>query len=121
MTDYKAPVRDIKFVRDEVFDYPALWQSLPHCEEASPDLIDAVIEAMATFCEEELAPLNQSGDAEGCTWAEDGVTTPEGFKEAYKKYAESGWPALTSPEEFGGQALPPSMESILNEFAGSAN
>jgi 3-(methylsulfanyl)propanoyl-CoA dehydrogenase len=121
MTDYKAPVRDIKFVRDEVFDYPGLWQKLPHCEEASPDLIDAIIDAMATFCEEELAPLNQSGDEEGCTWAEDGVTTPEGFKEAYKKYAESGWPALTSPEEYGGQALPPSMESILNEFAGSAN
>ncbi|RLA46743.1 MAG: acyl-CoA dehydrogenase [Gammaproteobacteria bacterium] len=121
MTDYKAPVRDIKFVRDEVFDYPALWQSLPHCEEASPDLIDAVLEAMATFCEEELAPLNQSGDEEGCTWTEDGVTTPQGFKEAYKKYAEGGWPGLTSPETHGGQALPPSMESILNEFAGSAN
>lgn len=121
MTDYKAPVRDIKFVRDEVFDFPALWQSLPECEEASPDLIDAVLEAMATFCEEELAPLNQSGDEEGCTWTEGVVTTPAGFKEAYKKYAESGWPGLTSPEAYGGQALPPSMESILNEFAGSAN
>ncbi len=107
MTDYKAPVRDIRFVRDEVFDYPALWQSLPGCEEATPDLVEAVVEAMATFCEEELAPLNQSGDAEGCIWAKEGVTTPSGFKEAYNAYTESGWAGLTSPEQYGGQALPP--------------
>ncbi len=121
MTDYKAPVRDIRFVRDEVFDYPALWQSLPGCEEVTPDLVEAVVDAMATFCEDELVPLNQSGDEEGCTWTKDGVTTPSGFKEAYKAYAESGWAGLTGPEQYGGQALPPSMESVLNEFAGSAN
>ncbi len=121
MADYKAPVRDIRFVREEVFDYPALWQSLSGCEEATPDLVEAVVDAMATFCEDELVPLNQSGDEEGCTWTKDGVTTPSGFKAAYKTYAESGWAGLTSPQEYGGQALPPSMESILNEFAGSAN
>lgn len=121
MTDYKAPVRDIHFVRNEVFDYPSLWHGLPGCEEATPDLVEAIVEAMATFCEEELAPLNQSGDEEGCTWAKGGVTTPSGFKEAYKAYTEGGWAGLTSPEQYGGQALPPSMESILNEFAGSAN
>ncbi len=121
MTDWKAPVRDIQFVRNDVFDFPALWQSLPGCEEVTPDLVAAVVDAMATFCEEELAPLSRSGDQEGCTWAEDGVTTPTGFVAAYKKYAESGWPSLTSPVEHGGQGLPPSMESILNEFAGSAN
>lgn len=121
MTNYTAPVRDIQFVRDEVMDYPTLWQNLPGCEEATPDLVAAIIAAMATFCEDELAPLNQSGDQEGCIWAPEGVTTPSGFKAAYKAYAESGWAGLTSPEQYGGQALPPSMESILNEFAGSAN
>ena len=121
MSDYKAPVRDMKFVRDEVFNYPELWQSLPGCEEASADLVDAILEAIATFCEEELAPLSLSGDREGCTWSESGVSTPSGFKEAYRKYSEAGWPSLTSPIEYGGQGLPPSMESILNEFAGGAN
>lgn len=121
MSDYKAPVRDMKFVRDEVFNYPELWQGLPGCEEASPDLVDAILEAIATFCEEELAPLSLSGDREGCTWSDTGVTTPSGFKEAYQQYSQAGWPALTSPVEYGGQGLPPSMESILNEFAGSAN
>ena len=121
MIDYKAPVRDVQFVRDEVIDYPTLWSGLRACEEATPDLVEAIITAMATFCQEELLPLNQSGDEEGCTWTKDGVTTPTGFKEAYKAYSASGWPGLTSPEACGGQALPPSMESILNEFAGSAN
>lgn len=121
MTDWKAPIRDIQFVRDEVLEYPALWQTLPDCEEMTPDLTAAVIEAMASFCEEELAPLSRSGDEEGCTWRADGVTTPNGFREAYRKYAESGWPSLTSPVAYGGQGLPASMESILNEFAGSAN
>ncbi|HBD12264.1 MAG TPA: acyl-CoA dehydrogenase [Porticoccaceae bacterium] len=121
MTDYKAPVRDMVFVRDEVFDFPGLWQGLPGCEEATSDVVNAILEAIAVFCEEELAPLSLSGDQEGCTWTESGVATPSGFKEAYQHYAEAGWPSLTSPVEYGGQGLPPSMESILNEFAGGAN
>jgi hypothetical protein len=121
MPDYRVPVRDMKFVREEVLDFPALWQRLPGCEEVTAELASAIYEAVAKLCEEVLAPLWRSGDEEGCTWNPEGVRTPEGFKEAYARYVEGGWPALTGPVEYGGQGLPPSLESVLNEFVGTAN
>lgn len=121
MSDYKVPVRDMQFVREEVLDFPGLWQTLPGCEELNADLVTAIYEAVATLCEEEIAPLWRSGDEEGCTWSPEGVRTPAGFKEAYAKYMAGGWPALTGAVEYGGQGLPPSLESVLNEFVGAAN
>ena len=121
MSDYKVPVRDMQFVREEVLDFPGLWQKLPGCEELNADLVTAIYEAVAKLCEEEIAPLWRSGDEEGCTWSPEGVRTPAGFKEAYAKYVAGGWPALTGPMEYGGQGLPPSLESVLNEFVGAAN
>ncbi len=118
---YKAPLRELHFVRHELLGFPALWQTLPGCEDASLELITAIHEAIATFCEEEIAPLARSGDEEGCTWSSDGVKAPAGFRAAYEKYVEGGWPALTAPVAYGGQGLPPSLESVLNEIAGSAN
>jgi alkylation response protein AidB-like acyl-CoA dehydrogenase len=118
---YKAPQRDISFVMNELLDAEGLYQTLPGCEEATQDLLDVIVSEGAKFCEEQLAPINQSGDEEGCHWSEDGVTTPAGFKEAYQKYVENGWPALSAPKEYGGQGLPGLMGILLNELAGSAN
>ncbi len=121
MPAYKAPVRDMTFVRDEVFDFHTHWQTLPHCADATPDVMAAVVEAVATFSENVLAPLNRSGDEEGCTWTEDGVRAPSGFKAAYQQYVADGWPGLTGQPEYGGQGFPPSVENIVTEFTGAAN
>ncbi|MCC6297060.1 MAG: acyl-CoA dehydrogenase C-terminal domain-containing protein [Pseudomonadales bacterium] len=121
MPEYKVPVRDMKFVREEVLDFPALWQRLPGCAEVTAELAGDIYAAVAKLCEEVVAPLWRSGDEEGCTWTPTGVRTPAGFREAYASYVEGGWPALTGPVEYGGQGLPPSLESVLNEFVGSAN
>ena len=80
MTTYKAPVRDIDFVINDVLDYQAHYAQIPGGEEATPDMIDAIIGEAAKFSEEVLAPLNQSGDEHGCVWKDGEVTTPPGFK-----------------------------------------
>ena len=107
MPEYKAPVREIKFVMDEVLDMPGHYASLPaFAENATPEMIDAIVGEGAKFCENVLAPLNRVGDEEGCTRHEDGsVTTPTGFKEAYAQYVEGGWPTLAHDEEVGGQGV----------------
>lgn len=122
MAEYKTPLRDIRFVRDELLDFPGHYQSLPGCEEATPDLVDSILEEGAKFVEEVLAPLNRVGDEEGCTWSEGGVvTTPGGFKEAYQKFIDGGWPGLAAPTEYGGQGLPESLALSLGEMMGAAN
>lgn len=122
MPEYKAPLRDILFVRDELLDFPALYQKLPGFSEATPDLCRSILEEGAKFAEEIVAPINRIGDQEGCTWNEGGVVkTPTGFKEAYRQYVDGGWPALASSPEFGGQGLPESLALSLGEMIGQAN
>ncbi|MFK7976509.1 MAG: acyl-CoA dehydrogenase C-terminal domain-containing protein [Halioglobus sp.] len=121
MPDYKAPVRDMRFVINEVLESEKLYQTLPGCEEATEDLMNAIVEEGAKFSEEVLSPLMRSGDEEGCVWSEDGVTTPAGYKEAYQQYVDNGWPALSAPAEQGGQGLPNMLGIIANELAGTAN
>lgn len=118
---YKAPLRDIQFVMHELLDSENHYKRLPKFQEADRDLMNSLFEMAASFAENELSPLNQSGDAEGCHFDNGKVTTPKGFKEAYKQYCELGFPALSAEEEFGGQNLPFSLSTVINEMVGTAN
>jgi len=121
MSNYRAPLRDIQFVRNEIFNFDDLYSRLPNCSEYSAETIDAILEEMGKFCEQELAPLRRVGDEQGCQLSDGEVSTPEGFKEAYQKFVEGGWPTMTAPEEYGGQSLPESVGVAINELLGQAN
>ncbi|MDW7745050.1 acyl-CoA dehydrogenase C-terminal domain-containing protein [Halomonas sp.] len=121
MPDYQAPLRDIRFVMDEMLDYPAHYARLPGGEEASPDVVAAILEEGARFAREVLLPLNQSGDREGCLLEGGEVKAPKGFREAYAQYVEGGWPSLAADPAHGGQGLPPSLAMVLNEMVCSTN
>ena len=118
---YKAPLRDIQFVMHELLDSESHYKTLPAFQEADRELMDSLFEMAASFAENELSPLNQSGDAEGCKFDNGSVTTPKGFKEAYKAFCELGFPALSAEEEFGGQNMPFSLSTVINEMVGTAN
>ncbi|ENX10777.1 acyl-CoA dehydrogenase C-terminal domain-containing protein [Acinetobacter variabilis] len=121
MPAYKAPLRDIRFLMNEVLDYPAHYQELSNGEYADADTVDMILEGAADFCENVLSPLNQTGDAEGCHFENGEVRTPKGFKEAYDQFVQGGWQGLSYPEEFGGQNLPMSLNLIKSEMMGTAN
>ena len=121
MTHYKAPLRDMRFLMNEVLDYPAHYASLPNGKDADPEMVDAILEGAAQLCEDVLAPLNHSGDIEGCHFDNGAVTTPKGFKEAYRQFVEGGWQGLSFPAEFGGQGLPMSLNLFKSEMMGTAN
>ncbi|MGM0952033.1 MAG: acyl-CoA dehydrogenase C-terminal domain-containing protein [Pseudomonadota bacterium] len=121
MPEYKAPLRDIKFVMNELLDSEQHYANLEGAEDATPDMIDAIVQEGAKFCEQVLSPLNQVGDKEGCTLNEDGVRTPTGFKEAYQQYVEGGWPSITADPNYGGQGLPHSLSLTISEMVGTSN
>jgi hypothetical protein len=121
MADYKAPLRDIRFVRDEIFDFNTLYTKINGGEDATPDMVDAILDEIGRFAEQEIAPTNVTGDREGCKLGEDGVIAPSGFKEVYQKYVEGGWPSLSAHPEFGGQGLPVSLGMTVSEIVGQAN
>jgi len=121
MIEYKAPLRDMQFVLYELLEIDKHYSVLRGDDDVNKELISQILEEGAKFCESELSPLNQSGDQEGCQWNDTVVTTPKGFKEAYAKYVEAGWPALASDEALGGQGLPPSLNLVINEMTGTAN
>ncbi|QYU69123.1 acyl-CoA dehydrogenase C-terminal domain-containing protein [Leptolyngbya sp. 15MV] len=121
MPSYTAPTRDTRFIVNEVLDL-ASYGNLPGFENATQDMIDAVIGEAGRFCGEVLAPINQAGDQHGCVRHEDGsVTTPPGFKQAFEQFRDAGWSTLAAPEEFGGQAMPHVLGFMLEEFISSAN
>jgi alkylation response protein AidB-like acyl-CoA dehydrogenase len=105
----------------EVLDMANHYQTIPGAEDVDADMIDAIMEEGAKFSENVVAPLNMSGDAEGCRWQDGDVTTPTGFKQAYDQFVEAGWPSLAHKPELGGQGLPESLGTMLNELTGTAN
>ncbi len=121
MTTYTAPLRDMRFLINDVLDYPAHYQSLDNGADATPETVDAILGAAAVYCQQVLAPLNLSGDAEGCHYSDGAVTTPAGFKEAYQQYVDGGWQGLSYPEQYGGQGLPTSLGIFRSELVGAAN
>ena len=120
MSGYSAPIRDIRFVLNELAGLDVV-AGLPGSEEVSADLVDQILEENAKFSSEVLAPLNQSGDLEGSTFDRGAVRTPKGFREAYAKFVEGGWNGLQFPQQYGGQGLPKLVATPLMEMWKSAN
>lgn len=122
MPHYQAPLRDMQFVLHEVLNAEQHYAALPAFEDmVTKELIDQYLQAAADFCEHELSPLNSVGDREGCTWSDGVVSTPTGFKAAYQKYIELGFPSLAADPEYGGQGLPNSLGITISEMVGTAN
>ena len=121
MPSYKAPVDDALFLLNDVFHLER-YGNLPGFADASSDTVEAILREAAKFSEEVLTPLNRVGDKEGCKRDADGrVTTPTGFKEAYKQIVEGGWIGISVPDTYGGQGLPATLTVAVNEFLCSAN
>lgn len=121
MPAYTAPVRDTKFVLDEIVKLER-HGNLPGFSDAGADTVQAILEEGGKFVEGVLFPLNHSGDKEGCTRSEDGsVTTPKGFKDAYRQFIEGGWGTLGAPAEYGGQGLPHAVSMAFEEYMCAGN
>jgi alkylation response protein AidB-like acyl-CoA dehydrogenase len=123
MPQYTPPLRDMKFVMHELLGAVERLKQMPKHKDIDADTANAVLEEGGKFAAEVLAPLNHSGDREGCTLdkASHAVTTPQGFKEAYAQYVEGGWPALGCDPAFGGQGLPILLNQCFYEMMNSAN
>ena len=121
MNTYITPIENIRFLINDVFDYASHYNSFEQLNEITPDLVDVIIQECGKFCENELSPLYQSGDLEGCSFHNGKVTTPQGFKQAYDKYTQAGWNALSYPQKYGGQGLPQSLGFIRSGMLSASN
>ncbi|MFG0382227.1 acyl-CoA dehydrogenase C-terminal domain-containing protein [Pseudomonas sp. zbq_18] len=122
MADYKAPLRDMRFVLNEVFEVSKLWAELPGLAEVvDEDTAAAILEEAGKVTGGVIAPLNRSGDEEGCSWTDGVVKTPAGFPEAYQTYAEGGWVGVGGAPEFGGMGMPKVIGAQVEEMVNSAN
>jgi alkylation response protein AidB-like acyl-CoA dehydrogenase len=117
---YKAPVRDLTFILNEVLEIDR-YSNQPGFQDVSSDLVQQILEEGAKFSEEVIAPLNKVGDQEGCKWDNGKVTGPTGWKEAYQSMVEAGWPALSSDPEFGGQGMPAVVGMAFGQFTAAAS
>ncbi len=117
---YNAPIKDMQFVLHELIGLDRVAK-LPGCDEVTHDLVDAILDEAGKFSRDVLAPLNWSGDVEGAVWKDGNVTTPKGFKAAYKQFADNGWGALKSDPDFGGQGLPNLVATPVDEMIAASN
>ncbi|KPX46473.1 Acyl-CoA dehydrogenase [Pseudomonas syringae pv. helianthi] len=122
MADYKAPLRDMRFVLNEVFEVSRLWAQLPElAETVDAETVDAILEEAGKVTSKTIAPLSRNGDEEGCHWKDTVVTTPAGFPEAYRIYAEGGWVGVGGNPEFGGMGMPKVVSAQVEEMLNSAS
>ena len=121
MITYHAPLDDMRFVLHELFDYNTTIAALPGYEEGTGEMVDAILEECARFCENELLPLNQPGDEAGCLFENGVVRTPAGFKEAYDAFVQGGWGGLSCDPDYGGQGLPQTLQVLMDELVCSTN
>lgn len=121
MADYRAPIADMQFLLRDVFQAEQLFASMPDTQEVTADLVNAIVEEAGKIAEGLLAPINQSGDQEGCKWQDGVVSTPAGFKDAYRAYAEGGWAGLTGDVNYGGQGMPKVLSALIEEMCFAAN
>ena len=116
MPAYKAPLRDIDFVMNDLLNFSNHYKNLAIDVDIDKETQSAIVEEAAKFSENVISPLNPIGDQVGCKWSPEGVTTPPGFKQAYEQYCEGGWPSLAMPEAYGGQGLPESLNIVVSEM-----
>ncbi|MFM0092037.1 acyl-CoA dehydrogenase C-terminal domain-containing protein [Paraburkholderia sediminicola] len=121
MPGYDAPIREVRFLLEDVFGYDQNTPTLPGFEDATLDVVMAVLDGAAALVQDALMPINLPGDSEGCHFSDGAVTTPKGYKEAYNLYRQGGWPALAAAPEWGGQGLPPSVALMVREFVASGS
>ena len=121
MGQYTPPLRDIQFVMHELLDTEGTLKQMPAHADMDVDTMNAIVEEAGKFASSVIFPLNQSGDLEGCTLHGTEVTTPKGYKEAYRQYVEAGWASLSCDPEYGGQGLPIALNNALYETLNSAS
>ena len=122
MAEYQAPLRDIRFVLNDVFEANKLWQSLPGLDGViDAETADAMLEEAGKITSQTIAPLNRNGDEEGAVWKDGVVTTPAGFKQAYTTYAEGGWVGLSGNSVYGGLGMPKTLGVQVEEMLYGAN
>ncbi|MGV8919845.1 MAG: acyl-CoA dehydrogenase C-terminal domain-containing protein [Pseudomonas sp.] len=122
MADYKAPLRDMRFVLNEVFQVSKLWAELPAlAETVDADTVDAILEEAGKVTGKSVAPLSRAADEEGCHWNDGNVTTPAGFPQAYKTYAEGGWVGVGGDPAFGGMGMPKVVSAQVEEMINSSS
>jgi len=121
MLTYHPPLRDQRFVFQELLDGCAQLAALPGFEEIDAELVDAMLEEAGRFCTGELLPLNAAGDRQGCRFRDGEVTTPEGYVAAYRGFIAAGWHAVSMDTEHGGQGLPESLRILVDEMCHATN
>ncbi|MBS7559428.1 MULTISPECIES: acyl-CoA dehydrogenase C-terminal domain-containing protein [Pseudomonas] len=122
MADYKAPLRDMRFVLNEVFEVAKLWAQLPAlAETVDAETVEAILEEAGKVTARSIAPLSRGADEEGCHWNDTVVTTPQGFTQAYQTYAEGGWVGVGGDPEFGGMGMPKAVSAQVEEMVNSAS
>ncbi|BBN57813.1 hypothetical protein TRE132_59380 [Pseudomonas chlororaphis subsp. aurantiaca] len=122
MADYKAPLRDMRFVLNEVFEVAKLWAELPAlADTVDTETVEAILEEAGKVTGKSIAPLSRGADEEGCHWSDGAVTTPAGFPQAYQTYAEGGWVGVGGDPTYGGMGMPKAVSAQVEEMVNSAS